>query len=245
MLRLTPVDPIIHGLKRNKDPDELELIRRSVHAGEAGHLAGLQQIKPGMTELEAYLLVQQAALRQAGDTALVYGDFVSGPRCEQVGGPPTDRVINKGDLVLLDFSVVINGYRADFANTFVCGGKPSAEQLRLYVACLDALAEGERAIKPGRAAREIDEAVRHSFDAKHLRDSFTTHSGHGLGLGHPDPPYLVPESTDTLVAGDVIAIEPGQYIPGVAGMRFERNYLVTETGFEVLSKHALQIDQTA
>jgi Xaa-Pro aminopeptidase len=244
-LRLTPVDPIIHGLKRSKDPDEIELIRRSVHAGEAGHAAGLQQIKPGMTELEAYLVVQQAAMRQAGETALVYGDFVSGPRCEQVGGPPTDRVINKGDLVLLDFSVVIGGYRGDFANTFVCGAKPSGDQTRLYIACLDAMAEGERAIKAGRPARDIDQAVRNSFDAKHLRDSFTTHSGHGIGLGHPDPPYLVPESTDTLVAGDVITIEPGQYIPGVAGMRFERNYLVTEAGFEVLSKHALQIDQTA
>jgi len=244
-LRLTPIDPIIHGLKRSKDPDELEIIRRSMHAGEAGHAAGLQQIKLGMTELEAYLLVQQAALRQAGDTALVYGDFVSGPRCEQVGGPPTDRVINKGELVLLDFSVVIGGYRGDFANTFVCGAKPSGELTRLYTACLEALAEGEKLVKAGRPAREIDQAVRNSFDAKHLRDTFTTHSGHGLGLGHPDPPYLVPDSTDTLVAGDVIAIEPGQYIPGVAGMRFERNYLVTDTGFETLSKHALQIDPAA
>jgi Xaa-Pro aminopeptidase len=244
-LRLTPVDPIIHGLKRSKDPDELEVIRRSIRAGEAGHAAAMQLIKPGMTELEAYLIVQQASIRQAGDTALVYGDFVSGPRCEQVGGPPTDRVINKGDLVLLDFSVVIGGYRGDFANTFVCGAKPSAELVRLYTACLDALAEGERTIKAGRPAREIDTAVRNSFDAKHLRDSFTTHSGHGIGLGHPDPPYLVPESEDTLVAGDVIAIEPGQYIAGVAGMRFERNYLVTETGFETLSQHALQLDATA
>jgi Xaa-Pro aminopeptidase len=196
-----------------------------------------------MTELDAYLLVQHAALRAAGDRAVVYGDFVSGPRCEAVGGPPTDRVIQPGDLVLLDFSVVLGGYRGDFANTFVCGGQPTAEQRRLHAACLDALSAGEALVKAGRPAREIDAAVRASFDKQHLRETFSTHSGHGLGLGHPDPPYLVPNSADTLVAGDVIAIEPGQYVQGVAGMRYERNYLVTDQGYEVLSRHELRLEQ--
>jgi Xaa-Pro aminopeptidase len=244
-VEVVSVDAVIHGLKRAKDADELEMIRRSMRAGEAGHAAGLEGIHPGMTELEAFLLVQQAAIRDAEDTAIVYGDFVSGPRCEQVGGPPTARIINRGDLVLLDFSVVIGGYRGDFANTFVCGAKPTAEQARLHEACLEAMLAGERLIAAGRPAREIDEAVRASFDSKHLRETFSTHSGHGLGLGHPDPPYLVPESTDVLVAGDVIAIEPGQYVKGVGGMRFERNYLVTETGYEVLSNHTLAIEQPA
>ena len=59
---------------------------------------------------------------------------------------------------------------------------------------------------------------------------FTSHTGHGLGLGHPEPPYIVPESTDTLQAQDVVALEPGLYVPGVGGMRFERNYLITADG---------------
>ncbi len=242
-LRLTAVDPIIHRLKRSKDPDEMDLIRRSMQAGDAGHTAALRDVRPGLTELEAFLIVQEAAMRAAGDRVLVYGDLVSGPRCDEIGGPPSDRVIREGDLVLLDISVVVDGYRGDFANTFVCGAKPSAEQQRLYEACLEALAEGERLIRSGRPCREIDQAVRSSFEAKQLAAYFDSHSGHGLGLGHPDPPYLVPESTETLVAGDVIALEPGLYIKGTAGMRYEHNYHVTEKGRERLSNHALQIEQ--
>lgn len=244
-LKFTPLDGVIHELQRAKDADEVALIRCSMAAGDAAHEAALRRVRPGMTELQVYVLVCEAAQRAAGEQVLVYGDFVSGPRCETKGGPPTHRTIEAGDLVLLDFSVVVRGYRGDFANTFACGGRPTDEQRRLYEACLEALAAGERAIRPGLAARDLDRTVRGSFAARGLADNFTSHSGHGLGLGHPDPPYLVPESSDTLVAGDVIAIEPGQYLRGTAGMRYERNYLVTETGYETLSRLRLEIDQEA
>jgi Xaa-Pro aminopeptidase len=243
-LKLTDVDPVIHRLKRSKDADEMDVIRQSMRAGDAAHAAAMQEIRPGMSELEAFLVVQQAAIRAAGGQAMVYGDFVTGPRAESGGGPPTDRIIEKGDLVLVDFSVVIAGYRGDFANTFCCGAPPTDQQRRLYEACLDAMAEAEALVRAGRDCREIDAAVRDSFASKHLAENFRSHSGHGLGLGHPDPPYLVRDSTDTLVAGDVIAIEPSQMIEGVAGMRYERNYLVTYDGYELLSHHALQIDAT-
>jgi Xaa-Pro aminopeptidase len=85
--------------------------------------------------------------------------------------------------------------------------------------------------------------VRGHFASLKLDHAFTSHSGHGLGLGHPEPPYFVPESDETLVAGDVVALEPGLYIEGVGGMRYERNYLITPDGFETLSNHALRIEQ--
>lgn len=242
-LELSAVDDVLWRMKRQKDADEMDCMRLSMRAGSAAHLAALAQTRPGMTELDVYLLVEQAAMREAGRQAVVYGDFVSGPRTGQKGGPPSERVIEKGDLVLLDFSVVVNGYRGDFANTFVCGAKPSGEQRLLFEACLAALAAGERLVRAGAAARDIDQAVRHNFAGQGLAEHFISHSGHGLGLGHPDPPYLVPESTDTLLAGDVVAIEPGQYTLGESGMRFEHNYLVTDGGYEVLSEHALQIEQ--
>lgn len=244
-LLLTNVDPLIHQLKRSKDADEVALLRRSIDAAVVAMDTARRETRPGMTEYEVYLLVHEAANRAADQQVLIYGDFVSGPRCEKVGGPPTDRRIEAGDLVLLDFSVVVSGYRGDFANTFVCGGKASDEQRRLQEACVDAQRAAEQLVRAGVEARTLDEAVRESFAAKHLAETFTSHSGHGLGLGHPDPPYLVPQSTDVLVAGDIIAIEPGQYIPGVAGMRYEHNYLVTETGFERLSHHQLTLDQDA
>src|SRR5437868_8079556 len=94
--------PEIRRLRRAKDPDELALLRRSLAASDAGQAAALRGIEPGMTELEAFWLVQRACQESAGEQAIVYGDFVSGPRCEQVGGPPTGRRIGRGDFLILD-----------------------------------------------------------------------------------------------------------------------------------------------
>lgn len=86
------LDPLIRSLRRSKDPDELALIRESVRAGEAAHAAALAGVEPGMTELDVYLLVVAAASRELRRQVLVYGDFVSGPRCAtERGGPPTTR----------------------------------------------------------------------------------------------------------------------------------------------------------
>jgi Xaa-Pro aminopeptidase len=242
-VRITLIDEVLHALKRSKDADELEVMRRAIHAGDVAFDTALRKVQPGMSELEVFLLVQQTAQQTLGEQAQLYGDFVSGPRCETGGGPPSERVIEAGDLVLIDFSVIVRGYRGDCANTFVCAATPTAEQRRLHEACLEAMSAGEALLRAGQSCREIDRAVRDSLAARHLAENFTSHAGHGLGLGHPDPPYIVPDSVDTLVAGDIVTLEPGQYIRGTAGMRYERNYRITETGYEVLSQLKLQIDQ--
>jgi Xaa-Pro aminopeptidase len=183
-------------------------------------------------------------MTELGEPAIVYGDFASGPRCEvEKGGSPTSRRIDPGDLLLLDFSVIVSGYRGDFTNTFAVGGGPTPRQQQLFEACLAALAAGEASLKPGTPARLVDAAVRGHFRSMGLDHAFTSHSGHGLGLGHPEPPYFVPESDDILQSGDVVALEPGLYIEGVGGMRFERNYLITSTGYQTLSHHELRIAQ--
>ena len=241
---VTAIDDTVRMLRRAKDADELALIRKSIIAGEAGHAAALTGIHPGMTELDAYLVVEKAATEAAGHQVAVYGDFVSGHRVETLrGGPPTLREIEAGDLFLLDYSVVVHGYRGDFTNTFVVGGKPAEGQKRLFHACLEAMEAGEMVLKAGVAAAEVDRAVRGSVGSNGLLDAYPSHTGHGLGLSHPEPPYFVPESDETVVAGDVVAIEPGLFIEGVGGMRFERNYLVTNEGFETLTHHKLTLEQ--
>src|SRR4051794_30647362 len=130
------LDPVIRGLRRTKDPDEIALIRESARAGEAAHAAAMARVKPGITELDAFLVVQEAATREYGEQVLVYGDFASGPRIvTDRGGPPTGRKIGGGDLLLLDFSVVVHGYRTDFTNTFVVGGEPTPRQVEMYRNC--------------------------------------------------------------------------------------------------------------
>src|SRR6185437_4694497 len=107
------------------------------------------------------LLVQNAAIEALGGEAIVYGDFATGPRCAtDKGGPPTDREIVAGDLCLLDFSVVVDGYRGDFTNTFAVAEGPTPRQRELFDACAAALAAGEAALRPGAACRDVDAAVR-------------------------------------------------------------------------------------
>jgi len=150
-------------------------------------------------------------------------------------------VIERGDLFLLDFSVVVNGYRSDFANTFVVGAKPTPRQNELYEICMGALEAGAALLRRGVEAKEVDAALRGHFASLGVDPYFPSHSGHGLGLGHPEPPYVVSESTDTLEPHDVVALEPGLYVPGVGGMRFERNYCIDDSsrGHEVLTRHRL------
>jgi Xaa-Pro aminopeptidase len=90
----------------------------------------------------------------------------------------------------------------------------------------------------------VHAAVRDKLAERHLAEYFPHHAGHGVGLGHPEAPFIVPESSETLAAGDVVTLEPGVYLPGTAGMRYERNYLITETGYENLSDHPTSIDAT-
>ncbi len=149
---------------------------------------------------------------------IVYGDFASGPRCErEKGGPPTSRKIEPGDLLLLDFSVIVSGYRGDFTNTFAVGGGPTPGQRELFEACVGALGAGEAALEAGHG-RPATSMPPFAVTSRRWGSTeyFPTHSGHGMGLGHPEPPYFVPESSDTLQAGDVVALEPGLYVEGTA-----------------------------
>jgi Xaa-Pro aminopeptidase len=243
-VKLVDIDPVVSKMRRAKFPDEVAMIRRSLAAASTALRAAMAQLRPGMTELDAYRLVERVAGEAAGCQVLVYGDFVSGPRCENGGGPPSSRAVQSGDLVLLDFSVVIDGYRGDFCNTFVCDGSPTGRQRELYDACYAAMQAGEAMLRPGVSCRAVHAAVRDKLAERHLAKYFPHHSGHGVGLGHPEAPFIVPESSETLAAGDVVTLEPGVYLPGTAGMRYERNYLITETGYENLSDHPISIDAT-
>ncbi len=236
------LDSIIRKMRRFKDQDEMVVMRRSMKAGEAGLAAALEHARPGMTELDVYLLVQNAAFHDLGEQAIVYGDFASGPRCEtERGGPPTNRVIEPGDLMIIDYSVIVDGYRGDFTNTFVIGGEPTPGQVDLYKACMGSIEAGEKALGPNVPCKDVDAALRGYLARLNLDQYYPSHGGHGLGLGHPDPPYIVTRSNETLLPGDVVALEPGLYIQGVGGMRFERNYLITESGYETLSHHRLTL----
>lgn len=231
----------IADMRRQKDPDEVELLKECMRATDAGHAWARANVKPGMTELDVYAGVSGVCCKTAGKPVVVYGDFavVDGP--PKHGGPPTDRVLKAGDMFILDYSVVINGYRSDFTNTICVGGKPSAEQQKLYDLCMDAMAAGEKQLRAETPCVAVYNAVRGAFEKAKMADSFDHHAGHGIGLTHPEDPYLVRGATQTLLTGDVITLEPGLYIKGVGGCRIENNYLITPAGYERLSNHVISL----
>jgi Xaa-Pro aminopeptidase len=149
-------------------------------------------------------------------------------------------VLKNGETFILDFSVIVQGYRSDFTNTLVVGGEPSAEQSRLFALCVEALAAGERELKAGARCQTVYDAVCGVFAAAGLPDAQVSHVGHGLGAMHPEAPFIVRHSTEALVAGDVVTLEPGLNV-GDVGIRVEHNYLVTVTGYERLSNHTIAL----
>ncbi|OYW11905.1 MAG: proline dipeptidase [Planctomycetales bacterium 12-60-4] len=241
--RRDPVDlgTVIRSLRRQKEADEIALINACIRAGEAGHLRAREIVRPGVSELEVYVEVQKAALLAAGRPGMIYGDFrATHADLPSAGGPPTDYRLKSGDMFILDYSVVLDGYRGDFTNTLSVG-EPTAQQRHLYDLVMAAIRNGETVLRAGAKARDVFAAVEQPIRDAGLAGRFAHHAGHGIGLAHPEPPILVPESDDFLMAGDVITLEPGLYVPGIGGIRNEHNYLITDSGYERLTQHSISL----
>jgi Xaa-Pro dipeptidase len=239
-VELVAVDSTLRALRRRKDPDELAVLGTSMRAIAAGHHWALHHVAPGMSELDVYAGVAAEATKSVGKPVVVYGDFVSGPRTwTDRGGPPTSRRLEAGDFMILDFSVVVSGYRGDYTNTLCVGREPNRLQQELFELCGQALLAGEKWLRPGSTGAQIWQAIHHVLIDADPSFRLPHHAGHGVGLEHPEPPVFGEHSDDVLVEGDVVTLEPGIYLPGVAGIRWERNYLITEQGSVELSSHQL------
>lgn len=239
--RAVDLGTTIRSLRRQKHPDEIALLNECMRAGEAGMKRLREIIRPGISEFEIFCEIQHAAISAAGRPGLIYGDFrAATASAPKVGGLPTHHKLQQGDMFTLDYSVVLEGYRSDFTNCMTVG-EPNAEQRRLYDLVSAAQRSGESVLKAGTRARDVFHAVNKPILEAGLAENFAHHAGHGIGLAHPEPPILVPDSEDVLLAGDVITLEPGLYVQGIGGIRIEHNYLITETGYERLSHHQISL----
>lgn len=236
----TDLGTTIRQLRRQKEADEIALLNECMKATEAGHARAREFVKPGVSEMDVYREVQSAALEAANRPGLVYGDFRAvSPKQPKLGGLPTDHVLEDGEMFILDYSVVLEGYRSDFTNTLAVGSVHDQQEM-IFKLCETALQAGEDILKAGVEAKEVYRAVSEPMEEAGY-GKLAHHAGHGIGLGHPEPPILVPESEDVLQAGDVVTLEPGLYVEGIGGVRIENNYLITETGAEKLNNHLIAL----
>jgi Xaa-Pro dipeptidase len=215
-----------------KTPWQLERIRAAIGICDAGQAAARELARPGISELDLQAGIQAAMERAAGERLPLLDDLVSGPRTADVGGYPSSRVLADGDLVLVDLVPRLDGFFGDSCSTLALG-EPPAGAAELHAAAVAALERGLAALRPGLVAGELDALVREGLDYPH-------HTGHGLGAAAHEEPRIVPGGETVLEAGMVVALEPGGY-PGPFGVRVEHVAVVTESGSERLSGHALDL----
>jgi Xaa-Pro aminopeptidase len=223
----------LRALRSVKTTAELEAIRRAIRICDAGQYAARQAIAPGRTELEAWSDVQAAMEVAAGERLPLLADFVSGPRTAEVGGPPTGRVMEEGELVICDLVPRVGGLWGDSCATLAVG-RPPAAAVAAHARAVETLDRLIAAIRPGILAGELDAIGR----AAGL--TYPHHTGHGLGYAYHEQPRIVPGDPTVLEPGMVIALEPGTY-PGPWGLRVERICVVTDDGCEVLSRHEVTL----
>ena len=236
---LVDIEPELYQLRRRNDADELAKIcgRRSTPRPPCT-AARSEIVKPGINELTVFSELQAAAVEACGEMITGTGnDYASGDK----GGPPRDRRIEAGELYIFDLGPAYRGYFADNTRVIAVGGQPTRQQTSVYEKVAGAFAIVERMVRPGVSARAVFEEVnRYLEEAAPLE--FGHHLGHGIGLFPHEAPHLNPFWDDTFQAGEVIAVEPGLYGGDLrAGIRLENNYLITETGVELLTPFPLEL----
>jgi len=234
------IDPELWQMRRQKDPDELKLMRKAIDCTVAMYRKAKEIIEPGVPELKVFTELNAAAVLEAGEplTELLGNDF----RCAARGGAPrADHKAGKGELYILDLGPVYQGYFSDNARTFAVGGKPSDKQMKAWEAIVEALLIVEKMAKPGARCKEIFAAVDEHFKQTR-KTGMPHHLGHGVGLQPHEYPHLNPQWDDVLMEGEVFTAEPGQYGDELReGIRLENDYLVTKDGVERMFEFPLEM----
>ena len=229
---------LVERLRLIKDAFEIQVIRDAAARLEAVVDQSFPALRAGAVERDVAGAIERA-LRKAGYERPAFDTIVaSGPNSALPHHRAASRKLAAGDLVVLDFGGVLDGYCCDLTR-MASVGTPSPEARRLYDAVRDAHRAAIAAVKPGRPASEVDAAARDVLQGHGLGDAFGHGTGHGLGLDVHEEPRVGRRRTDApdpiLEPGMVFTIEPGAYLAGFGGVRIEDDVLVTDTACEVLT----------
>jgi Xaa-Pro aminopeptidase len=217
----------VEALREIKDDGELALLRLACDAADTAlaDLIGRGGLRPGRTERAVARELESLMLDHGADTISFETIVAAGPNSAIPHHRPTDAVLAKGDFVKIDFGALVAGYHSDMTRTFVLG-KAAEWQLEIYALVADAQRAGREALHPGAGLRDVDGAARQIIADAGYAEQFGHGLGHGVGLQIHEAPGIGATSTGTLLAGSVVTVEPGVYLPGRGGVRIEDTLVV-------------------
>jgi Xaa-Pro aminopeptidase len=234
--RVAPVAStgLVSALRAVKDEEELAAVRRAARVADRAFEALTAETWVGRSEKELSWRLRELLHAHGADAPSFDAIVAWGPNGARPHATPTDTIVEPRSLVVVDWGAIVDGYCSDCTRTLSTGGLP--DKLReIYDVCLDAQQRACNGIRAGMTGVEADWLAREPITAAKWGPEFGHGLGHGVGLEVHEAPRLSPESTDVLAAGNVVTIEPGIYVEGVAGVRIEDLAVVRDDGVDLFT----------
>jgi Xaa-Pro aminopeptidase/Xaa-Pro dipeptidase len=233
--QLVPMGGMVEKIRIVKDNEEIKLIEAAAAIADKSFAHMVKFIKPGMTEREIGLELE-FYMKKLGASDLSFPSIVaSGVRSSLPHGEATDKIVNRGEFLTLDFGCVYREYCSDMTRTVVIG-EPSKKMVEVYNIVLEAEQLALKEYKPGVPALEVDAVARNYIDKMGYGNNFGHSLGHGVGREIHEAPVIGYRNDKKLQSGMVVSDEPGIYVPGFGGVRIEDLLVVTESGGRALSR---------
>lgn len=241
--QLRPLQDLVESLRSCKHADEVAAIREAAGLAGAAFEATLGSVRPGSREIDIAVKLE-SELRLRGSDWFPFQTIVaSGPRSALPHARTSQRVIESGDLLLLDFGAQVDGYCADITRTVVVGRAADERQRAIYEVVREAQQQARGKIQAGMTGRDADSLARSIIEAHGFGDAFGHSLGHGLGLEVHEAPRVSKTNDSALPAGAVVTVEPGIYLAGWGGVRIEDDVYLGPNGAELLSDGATELQQ--
>jgi Xaa-Pro dipeptidase len=223
------------SLRLRKDESEVEAMRRAVKVAQEALEATIPSIKVGMTEKELAAELTVQLLKHGSEPEMPFSPIVSaGPNSANPHASPSNRKLQRGDLLVVDWGATADGYISDLTRTFAVG-EVEPEFRKIAEVVLAANEAGRAAGRPGVPCANVDKAARGVIEKAGYGAYFTHRTGHGIGMEGHEEPYMRGDNLQMLYPGMAYTVEPGIYLPERNGVRIEDNVVVTKDGVDVLS----------
>jgi Xaa-Pro dipeptidase len=226
---------VLSALRLRKEKSEVEAMRRAVQIAQDALEATIPLIKIGMSEKELSSELVTQLLKHGSEPEMPFAPIVSGgPNSANPHASPTERKLQAGDLLVVDWGATYDGYISDLTRTFGVG-EVDEEYKKIHQIVQEANAAGRAAAKPGVPCANVDKAARDVIEKAGYGVYFTHRTGHGIGMEGHEEPYMRGDNMQLLEPGMAFTVEPGIYLPNRNGVRIEDNVVITETSADVLS----------